>query len=382
MLLEALSCSSFISQYFDLIADNQRPMSSSHAHLTPSPSWRPSRELVARPDNSSAIGGSMKSRIHPAFLATTRFVGRGAVAGIAALMLLWLIVGCASTQHGKVPVQKLTDSQLVEELASAERELGIQTDRRGALLAIDTSPRPVVTGATTTFSGTVNAQYNRANQTLYGSFAGSGYTTYHTMDANAGARLAQSIGLIINNANRAKLEGRRREVLTEITNRRNAREGFERVTSQFLAAHPEVASNRDLLIACLLITRQRTPDPLAQLQQAGEIMSTLPENRWIGWVEAHGIPDYPYGVVAGSYFMDTTWQGDTLTGSGKGSDGLEMSLTATRQPDGSLKGRVWSKAIEATFVGQMNESGLCMDYVGTNTGNPIRGITWAFRRPR
>jgi len=293
---------------------------------------------------------------------------------------LLLTGGCATTQYEQVEVSKLTDQQLVEELASVERELGIESDSRGALLSIDTSPRPVVTSAITTYSGNFNAQNNNANRNLYGSFNGSGYTTYQYADPNAGPRFVQTLALIINASNSAKLESRRKAVLTEISRRHDARENMERVTGEFLTAHPEIAANKDLLIACLLITQTRTNDTLEQLQQAAEIMHELPSNRWIGWVEAHGIPGYPYGVVVGSYAMDLAWDGDTLTGKGKGSDGFEMILTAKKQQDGTLRGGVRSEVMEAKFSGRMNDAGLCMDYTGTNSGHPIRGITWAFRR--
>jgi hypothetical protein len=287
--------------------------------------------------------------------------------------------GCATTQYGGTEVSKLADPQLIEELASAERELGVQTDYRNALSSIDTSPRPVVTSASTRYSGNFNAQYNSANQTLYGSFNGSGYTTYQYVDANGGARFGQALALLINASKTAKLEDRRRAVLTEISHRRDARENMERISGQFLAAHPDIAANRDLLIACLLITQHRTSDPLEQLQQAGEIMRTLPKDRWIGWVEAHGNTNYPYGVVVGSYVMDATWDGDTLTGKGKASDGSEMNLTAKRNQAGMLDGTIRSQTMEARFVGRMNDTALCLDYKGWESGHQIRGITWAFR---
>ncbi len=293
---------------------------------------------------------------------------------------LLLAAGCATTQYGETDVSKLTDAQLIEELASVEREMGIQSDYRSALLAIDTSPRPVVTSAGTQFNGNISAQYNNANQTLYGNFSGNAYTTYQYTDANGGARFGQALALMINASKTTKLENRRSAVLTEFSRRRDTRNNIERITGQFLTAHPDIAANRDLLIACILITQHRTADPLEQLQQAAEIIHTLPKNRWIGWVEAHGDPNYPYGVVVGSYAMDTTWSGDTLTGRGKASDGSEMTLTAQRKSDGTIEGTIQSGTMEAKFTGRMTDSALCVDYTGTESGQTIRGITWAFQR--
>jgi len=283
------------------------------------------------------------------------------------------------TQNAGVNVSKLSDEQLAQELASAERQAGIQSDRRSALLAINTDPRYVVVGASTEFSGTFNGKYNADNRKLYGSFEGSGYTTYHYADVNAGARFRQNLGLLFNNLNTAALESRRKAVLTEISKRRQTREAAERTIQQFWTANPEIAAKQDLLTACLLITRHRASDTLGQLQQAAEIMRTLPSNRWIGWVEAHGDPEYPYGVVAGSYVMDTFWNGDTLSGKGKGSDGLELTLTAKKTGGETIEGTVHSKVMEAKFHGRMTDNALCIDYAGTNSGHPIRGITWAFR---
>ncbi|MCC7376087.1 MAG: hypothetical protein IT581_15620 [Verrucomicrobiales bacterium] len=291
-----------------------------------------------------------------------------------------VIVGCASTLHGKLKVEELSDGQLIEELASSEKELGMQLNREMALQAIDTSPRMVVTGATTQYSGSFNGQYNSANRSLHGNFSGNGYTTYHYVDANAEARIGQAIGLMISHLNQSKLESRRAAVLAELDRRHKEREQRERITTQFFAAHPELAARQDLLIACLLITQHRTNDYLEQLQQAAEVIKTLPENRWIGWVEAHGIPGYPYGVVVGSYFMDTVWDGENLSGNGRASDGSEMNLKAVRQGDGLIRGRISSTSMAAEFSGKMNEYGLCVDYAGTESGQSIRGITWAFRK--
>ena len=147
-------------------------------------------------------------------------------------------------------------------------------------------------------------------------------------------------------------------------------------------AHPDIAANRDLLIACLLVNQNQTGDVLEQLQKAAETMRTLPSNRWIGWVEAHGIPQYPYGLVVGSYSMDTAWDGDALIGHGKASDGSDMTLTANKKQDGSIEGIVRTQAMEAKFIGRMTDTALCVDYTGAEAGQQIRGITWAFTRPR
>ena len=146
------------------------------------------------------------------------------------LTAVLLTSGCVSTQYEQAEVSSLTDSQLCLELVSAERELGFQTDYRSALLAIDTTPRPVVTSSSTTYTGHFDAQYNNANQALYGSFHGSGYTTYQHTDMNAGARFGQGLALIINASNASKLETRRNAVLAEISLRREARENKQRVT--------------------------------------------------------------------------------------------------------------------------------------------------------
>jgi len=290
-----------------------------------------------------------------------------------------LFCGCATTQYGGIAVEKLTDQQIVEELASIENQLGIESDHRNTLLAINTDPRYVVVGATTTYSGSVSGQYNKANSGLYGSFNGSGYTTYQYANANGGAAAVQGLGLLINSINTSALDNRRKAIVAEISRRQQARQVADQVTAEFLKNHPEVAAKRDLLIACLIITRSRTADNLEQLQQAADIMSKLPKGRWIGWVEAHGIPQYPYGVIVGSYYLDLAWNGDLLTGKGKASDGSEMSLTANRKNDGTIEGVVQSQVFEVKFSGQMTDMGLCMDYSGTNSGRPIRGITWAFR---
>jgi hypothetical protein len=291
-----------------------------------------------------------------------------------------LASGCTTTQYGHTDVPQLSDAQLVAELTSVERELGIQSDYRSALSAIDTSPRLVVTGASTAYSGNFNAQYNTANRTLNGNFNGNGYTTYQYMDENGGARLGQGIALIINASNTRKLENRHNAVLTEISHRREARQNMERIAGQFLEAHPDIAANRGLLIACLPKTQAGTADLLEQLQQAAEVIHSLPKDRWVGWVEAYGDPRHPDGMVVGSYTMDTTWNEDTLVGKGRASDGSEMTLTAKKEQDGTLDGTIQSQTMQAKFTGRMTDFALCVDYTGTESGQPVHGITRAYRR--
>lgn len=286
--------------------------------------------------------------------------------------------GTTSVQQ-KTRLAAVSDDELVANLENIARETGAAIDRREYLQSINTDPRMVVMGASTTYTGTFDGTYNLRNSTLHGSIQGSSYTSYHSYDANTGAQIAQGFGLLMNNLKLAKLEARRRAIVNEIEYRRTTRQNTERITADFLKAHPEVAEKRDLFVACMLITQGRTSEAFRQLQEAAEIMRSLPANRWIGWVEAHGIPGHPVGVVAGSYYVDVEIVGDELTGSGIATDGTDLKLVGKKGPNDTVSGTVKSGGLDLKFSGRMTENALSVDYSGTSGTESIRGITWAFR---
>ena len=285
----------------------------------------------------------------------------------------------ASSVQKKAGLSAVSDDQLIADLDNIAREMGVENERREYIQSIRTDPRMVVMGASTSFQGSFNGTYNLQNSSLHGLIQGSSHTSYHSYDANTGMRAVQGLGLLLNNFKLANLESRRRAIVNEVENRWAMRQNTERITVDFLKAHPEVAEKRDLFAACLLITQGRTSEPLRQLQEAAEIMRSLPANRWIGWVEAHGIPGYPFGVVAGNYFVDVAIVGDELTGSGIATDGTDLKLVGKKGLNDTVTGTVKSGGLDLKFSGRMTENALSVDYSGTSGTESIRGITWAYR---
>jgi len=328
-----------------------------------SPASGPRQDTAAQPDTAPAPRGT-----------------RAGLKVLLAALLLGAAVGCASSQHAGTKVSQLTDEQLLAEIASVDRALGTTQTRSEELLALDTDPRIVVTGATTTFDGSFNARYNAGNNSLYGNFSGNAYTTYHSYDANTWARAGKGLGLLINNLQNQQLEGRRRSVLAELQRRRKAREDAAAVAARFFAAHPEMAEQRDLFIACLYASGTELTLTLPWLQRAGAAFQSLPPNRWIGWIEAHGIPGHPQGLVVGAYAIDVNWDGDRLTGTGMGTGRQQLTLEGTRLPSGAVQGTVRSAGMQTTFVGRMTDTALSFEYSGTEAGKPIQGITWAYAK--
>lgn len=119
---------------------------------------------------------------------------------------------------------------------------------------------------------------------------------------------------------------------------------------------------------------------LPWLQRAGAAFQSLPPKRWVGWVEAHGFPGFPQGLVVAAYAIDVKWDGDRLSGSGMGTGNQQITLEGTRLPSGAVQGTVRSTGMQATFVGRMTDTALCLEYSGTEQGKPVQGITWAYTK--
>src|SRR5439155_5311152 len=100
-------------------------------------------------------------------------------------------------------VTALSDEELVAELLSAAKGYGIQLNRGMYLMAVRPEPAYVLTSSTTTFTGSVNATYNAyampvgygvaLSGSSSGTVSGTAVTQYQYTDANAAARLGNSI---------------------------------------------------------------------------------------------------------------------------------------------------------------------------------------------
>src|SRR5215510_15534686 len=71
------------------------------------------------------------------------------------------LAGCAAqTPYREIPVASLSDEQLVNELVSAVQGLGVAINYTQYLMTVRPEPAYVLTSSTTTFTGSLNAQYN------------------------------------------------------------------------------------------------------------------------------------------------------------------------------------------------------------------------------
>jgi hypothetical protein len=158
------------------------------------------------------------------------------------------------------------------------------------------------------------------------------------------------------------------------------REDANAITSTFLRAHPEMADQPDLFIACLYAAGTESALTFQWLQRAYSVFQDVPKDRWIGWVEAHGLPGHPQGLVVGAYAIDIKREGNCLLGSGFGTDNQQLRLEGTTEQQGIVQGTVGSSSMQAKFIGRMTESALCFEYSGNESGRPIQGITWAYTK--
>lgn len=213
------------------------------------------------------------------------------------------LVGCAAkTAYQGIPVARLTDGQLVEELESAAQGLGIELDRTSYLMAVRPEPAYVLTSSTSTFRGSVNATYNAyvmpagygasVYGTASGNVQGTATTRYQYTDVNAAARLGNALGQAISRSRQEAYRRRGLEVLDEYDSRVLARRlQTERVIQEFFDNNPDLQNRRTLVAAVApWAAADGYTDGRATLNRTKEIIDSLPRGE--------GLSGTWYGVLA------------------------------------------------------------------------------------
>lgn len=313
---------------------------------------------------------------------------------------LFVLAACAAkTRYSGTPVGELSDIQLVEEFESVLSGLGVEMDRTMYLMAIRPEPAYVLTSSTTTFSGSVRANYNSYSMPVgygsstYGSVSGtvtgSASTRYTYTDVNTGAQLGNTIALAISRARQAAYRRRGEEVLDEYERRVTARrEETEQVIEEFFASNPEMESRRMLMAAVApWVAAETDADGIEILERTKDVIDDLSREpglsgRWYG-IFTQTVTDAEDEVYGFTEFLhvdleeteDGAVEGTGMLGSGERLeilgelDGSELNASVANVTSGI---NVVATAITA-------ETQIAGDFAGFGLGQQIDGTVLLLR---
>jgi len=304
----------------------------------------------------------------------------------------------ANTLHQGVPVATLSDGQLVEELESAARGLGVELDRTAYLMAVKPEPAYVLTSSTTAFSGTVNSTYNAYVMPIgygssvrgvsSGSVQGTASTRYQYTDVNAGAQLGNAIAQAISRSRQEAYRRRGLEVLNEYERRVSDRRlQTERMIEEFFEENPGLQNRRTLVAAVApWAASEEYADGRATLDRAKEIIHALPRGAglsgtWYG-VFAQTTKTVDGDVFAFSEFvrLDLSQTGSNLTGQGLLGSGeiLELAGEAAGQNLGATVANTTS-GINVRLTALVAHNQITGEFSGFGAGTRLDGTFTLFR---
>lgn len=309
------------------------------------------------------------------------------------------LLGCgAQTKYPGIRAANLSDEQLVEELASAIKSLGLAINRTQYLMAVRTEPAYVLTSSTTTFSGALNANYNAFTMPIgygastYGSAAGSMYgssvTRYQYTDVNAGARLGNAIATAINRARESAYRQRGEEVWAEFQRRAKTRRAqAEQLIQDFFADHPGLTSRRLLVAAVAPWAAAEGPtDGRRTLERSREIIESLSRGpglsgTWYGIISQKTKTTQGQEVAFNEFIrIDLVEDAGKLTGKGELGSGEIIELNG-RLSEQRVTGAVanTTSAINSSFSGIAVNSQITAEYAGSGPGQQLSGTVVLLR---
>jgi len=303
------------------------------------------------------------------------------------------IEGCAAhTPYRETPVVSLSDEQLIQELASAVQGMGIAINRAQYLMAVHPEPAYVLTSSTTTFSGTMHAQYSTYTMpigygtttygTASGSVSGAANTQYHYTDVNAGAQMGNAIALGIAQAREAAYRKRGQEAWVEYQRRVQLRRAqTEQLIQEFFSAHPNLQTRRTLVAAVA---------PWAAAEGYTDGWQTLERSRSIieGLQQGSGLSGSWYGVfsqrtktdrgqeLAFTQFLriDLVDEDGAITGKGQLGSGEVIALKGHvegQQITGAVANT--TSGINVAFAGIAASTQITAEYTGIGAGQRLTG---------
>ena len=202
------------------------------------------------------------------------------------------LAACVSTPFKGQSASTLSDDQLLAELGSVYRQLGLSTASLVQLGAMMPPPKLQITEHSFT---TLSLNTNFVGNSAYTTGIATTTTTVDTYDQNEINRsinqLAQSIQLArikSLNSRRYELEG---EARARIANRQRQEQELQKAVAEFFTAHPQLEDERNLLVTILPWEQADSyRDTLERVGFEAELVLSAratgkPEGRWYGTLQ-------------------------------------------------------------------------------------------------
>lgn len=306
---------------------------------------------------------------------------------------LMTLPSCAArTVYQGIPVDSLSDEQLVEELESAARGFGIEFNRTMYLMAVRPEPAYVMTSSTTNVVGSASATYNAyampvgyglsVRGSASGTVSGVATTRYQYTDVTAAARLGNAIATAISRSRREAYRRRGLEVLEEYQRRVTARRlEAERTIEDFFNRNPSLQDRRTLVAAVApWAAAEGQSDDQATLQRTKELIEALPrgeglEGTWYGAFSQTTTTEQGE-VFAFSEFVRVSLEqdGDSLSGSGVLGTGEKIELVGRlEEQEITMSVANTTSAINSRLTGIVAPNQITGEFTGFGSGIRLEG---------
>ena len=318
---------------------------------------------------------------------------------LALLLLCGILCACAAqTKYGSLSPAELSDEEIAAELTSALNGLGVAANQASYLMAMRPEAAYVLTSTSTTFSGSLGATYNAFSMpvgygvtttgTLNGTVSGVSTTQYRYTDANAAARLGNSIAIAINQSRQQRF----RQRAIAVWNEYQARSARRRAETQldiniFFTRYPDLAERRMLVAAVAPWMAAEGPtDGPAMLERARATIQGLKRGTglngaWYGMFSQTSKLDNGETVAFSQFVkVDLVQQGSSVRGTGKLGSGELIELTG--QADGSRLSMTvanTTSAINVELSAIAASTQITGEFTGSGAGQRISGTVVLLR---
>lgn len=310
-------------------------------------------------------------------------------------VLAALCVACVNTPYKSLPIQSLTDEQLIQELDACARGVGSSISRTQYLLATMPDPAYVMTSSSTFVSGTARTSFSayampigygsRMTGVAASSINGVASSQYQYTDANSLARGMQGLAAAIAVSQTAAFRERGFEAVAEMKARtERKRAEMQAVIDGFFVKHPAAVPKANLIAAILPWVSGSRP-PMEALEMARDI-ALEPAGaglvgKWFGtFSQVSMLPD---GRSA-SYnnFVRVTFEqsGERVRGTGDLGNGENIQVVGTLS-NGVISGVITNQSavIISRVFGAATESQIMVKFEGSGAGMNVNGVATLFR---
>jgi hypothetical protein len=302
-----------------------------------------------------------------------------------------LLAGCAAnTPYAGMPVGELSDVELVEELVGSVEGLGESIYKTQLLIATRPDPAYVLTSSQGSFQGQITSDYNFYTMPAGYRVSGTATTQYQYADANAGARLGNSIATMISRSREKSYRKRGQEVWEELTARiEDERQRMTTIVEEFFRNNPDLAQRRTLVTVVTPWVAADSPESASPT----EVLESA-KGRIEGMERGVGLSGDWFGVlaqtttledgstVAFNEFLQISIVDDAgeLTGRGTLGSGEVVQLQGT--VDGTrVTGAVanTTSAINVAVQGVVLADQITLEYEGVGPGQTLTGTAVLLR---